>query len=276
MAQSLCKGYLSHRWKVKAHLVTGIEMKTQQITILKDTNIRDKWATSWQNQQVACAPSEDSDQHGHPPSLIRVFTVGMKKAWFLSYPMSAHAQRRIWSDWADGFVMKQTGRMVLSWGNPNIYYANFWIIEINWLWIKYNRAHILKHLKRQTFDVQATLSQSPGDQTKYFELSVVLDSQFVTSFALYMYTDCWDHHDYNLHVHVFGNHILESKYPLTELLISHTYFEKAATETKECWWFLTSKNTVKYSSITKLQRCCYVHFGYNRTHLTAWLCWLLA
>ena len=28
-----------------------------------------------------CAPSEDSDQPGHPPSLIRVFAVRMKKAW---------------------------------------------------------------------------------------------------------------------------------------------------------------------------------------------------
>ena len=25
--------------------------------------------------KIACAPSEDSDQPGHPPSLIRVFTV---------------------------------------------------------------------------------------------------------------------------------------------------------------------------------------------------------
>ena len=28
------------------------------------------WAASWQNQQSECAPSEDSDQPGHPPSLI--------------------------------------------------------------------------------------------------------------------------------------------------------------------------------------------------------------
>ena len=28
------------------------------------------WATIWQNQQSECAPSEDSDQPGHPPSLI--------------------------------------------------------------------------------------------------------------------------------------------------------------------------------------------------------------
>ena len=33
------------------------------------------WALTWQNQQNECAPSEDSDQPGHPPSLIRVFAV---------------------------------------------------------------------------------------------------------------------------------------------------------------------------------------------------------
>ena len=57
--------------------------------------------------KMACAPSENSDQSGHPPSLISlgihpvwsVFAVRMKKAWVLSYPLSA--QRRLWSDWAD-------------------------------------------------------------------------------------------------------------------------------------------------------------------------------
>ena len=58
-----------------------------------------KWAATRQNQQNECAPSEDSDQPRHPPSLIRVFAVRMKKPWILSYPMSA--QRRRWSDWAD-------------------------------------------------------------------------------------------------------------------------------------------------------------------------------
>ena len=33
------------------------------------------WATTWQNQQNECAPSEDSYQPGHPPSLIRVFAL---------------------------------------------------------------------------------------------------------------------------------------------------------------------------------------------------------
>ena len=45
------------------------------------------------NQQNECAPSADSDQPGHSPSLIRVFAVRMKKAWVLSYPLSA--QRRL-------------------------------------------------------------------------------------------------------------------------------------------------------------------------------------
>ena len=48
---------------------------------------------------MTCAPSEDSDQPGHPPSLIRVLAVRIKKVWVLSYPLVA--QRRLWSDWAD-------------------------------------------------------------------------------------------------------------------------------------------------------------------------------
>ena len=39
--------------------------------------------------KITCAPSEDSDQPGHPPSLIRVFAVRKKKAWNLSYQLSA-------------------------------------------------------------------------------------------------------------------------------------------------------------------------------------------
>ena len=49
--------------------------------------------------KMACAPSEDSDQPRHAPSLIGVFAVHLKKAWVLSYPLSA--KRRCWSDWAD-------------------------------------------------------------------------------------------------------------------------------------------------------------------------------
>ena len=48
----------------------------------KHTNVPPHDKTS----NMTCAPSEDSDQPGHPPSLIRVFAVRMKKAWVLTYP----------------------------------------------------------------------------------------------------------------------------------------------------------------------------------------------
>ena len=57
------------------------------------------------------APREDRsawDPSPLPPppppasSLIRVFVVRLKKAWILSYPLSA--QRRLWSDWADTLI----------------------------------------------------------------------------------------------------------------------------------------------------------------------------
>ena len=54
---------------------------------------------------MTSAPSEDSDQPGHPPSLIRVFAVRMKKAWVLSYPLSANILIRLgrcpgWSEFS--------------------------------------------------------------------------------------------------------------------------------------------------------------------------------
>ena len=61
-------------------------------------------ALSWnepphdKTNKMACAPSADSDQPEHPPSLIRVFAVRMKKALVFSYPLSV--KRRLWSDWA--------------------------------------------------------------------------------------------------------------------------------------------------------------------------------
>ena len=40
---------------------------------------------SMTKQKMTCAPSEDSDQPGHPPCLIRVTAVRMKKPEVLSY-----------------------------------------------------------------------------------------------------------------------------------------------------------------------------------------------
>ena len=49
-----------------------VQLRVYQAT---RTQISLKWAASWQNQQCGCAPSEDSDQPGCPPSLIKVFPV---------------------------------------------------------------------------------------------------------------------------------------------------------------------------------------------------------
>ena len=73
------------------------------------------WA-SRQNNKMACAPSENSDQPERPPSLIRVFTVHMRKAWVLSYPLSA--QGWLWSDWADA-----QGDLSLRWAHG--YFVGF-------------------------------------------------------------------------------------------------------------------------------------------------------
>ena len=57
------------------------------------------WAATWQNQHSDCAPSEDSDQPGHPPSLIRVFAVCLMGSQ--GPKLSSCRQGRLWSDWAD-------------------------------------------------------------------------------------------------------------------------------------------------------------------------------
>ena len=86
--------------------------------------------------KMACVPSEDSEQPGHPPSPIRVFAIRIKKAWVLSYPLST--QRRLWSDLADahahlslrrahshfvGFVMRP--RICAVWLWCSVIFSNF-------------------------------------------------------------------------------------------------------------------------------------------------------
>ena len=48
---------------------------------------------------MICAPSEDSTQPGHPPSLIRVFAV--RSMGSHGPNVSSCGQRWLWSDWAD-------------------------------------------------------------------------------------------------------------------------------------------------------------------------------
>ena len=66
----------------------------------------------WVHSYPLSPPSEDSDQPGHPPSLIRVFKVRMKKPLVLSYPLSA--EQRLLSDWADA-----QADLSLSWAHTH-------------------------------------------------------------------------------------------------------------------------------------------------------------
>ena len=132
---------------------------------------RNIWAATWQNQQNDCAPSEDSDQSGHPPSLIRVFAVRMKKAWVLSYPLSA--QRRLWSDWADsqaGLVF--AGRTVTvsvsscrgSYQNPS-FETRFWPVHTTWFLANNIDSDQTGRMHR-SWDVQAHLLLSCSQMTQ--------------------------------------------------------------------------------------------------------------
>ena len=56
------------------------------------------WATTWNNQQNECVPSEDSDQPGHLPSLI---SLRCALKWVSEDPSFRYADIEDWSDWAD-------------------------------------------------------------------------------------------------------------------------------------------------------------------------------
>ena len=74
-----------------------------------------------------CLPSEDSDQAGHPPSLIRVFAVRLMGS---SGPkLSLCGQRRLWSDWADA-----QADLSLLWVHSHfVGFVMTWLIQVFWL-----------------------------------------------------------------------------------------------------------------------------------------------
>ena len=91
------------RWYFDSLVCLILGFSRRQRLSVTTTIMTITWAVTWQNQQSDCAASEDSDQPGHPPSLIRVFAVRVKKPWVLSYPL--RAQRRLWSDWANDLIL---------------------------------------------------------------------------------------------------------------------------------------------------------------------------
>ena len=115
--------------------------------------------------KMACAPSEDSDQPGHPPSLIRVFAVRLKKARILSYPLSA--QWRLWSDWADAQADLSLGWAPISvcWfcheaAHFFVYYAYPYMSSFETHYFSSNILDILFHTKWYLFEMTSRLEAS--------------------------------------------------------------------------------------------------------------------
>ena len=148
------------------------------------------WVATWQNrqnQQSDCVPSEDSDQPRHPPSMIRVFAVRMKKPWVLSYPLST--QRRLWSDWENA-----QADLSLRWAHSH--FVGFVMSRLTWFFLASitDAETLLIHAMNHTSlslpldsciylidlkftDRQASVSSVEPDQTAPFRLHL-LDALF--------------------------------------------------------------------------------------------------
>ena len=154
---------------------------------------------------MACAPSEDPDQPGHPPKLIIVVTIRIKKPRVLSY-----ARRRLWSDWADaqadlsllwahshfvGFVMR---RLRSSFFHACVPLAKLRHLDINFallkqkthLWFCFERPRFVNWGKRISFlckkifeiETQNFASMQMGRTNVY--LSIILKKMCLISFIV--------------------------------------------------------------------------------------------
>ena len=90
--------------------------------------------------KMVCVPSKDSDQPGHLPSLIRVFTVHSVGSWAPN--VSSCGQQILWSDWVDGrpgWSESSLGAkiilLVLSWGGS--FFFSQWQSELVTIPFKY-------------------------------------------------------------------------------------------------------------------------------------------
>ena len=79
---------------------------------------------------TTCEPQCDkTNKMACLPSLIRVFAVRIKKAWVLSYPLSA--QRRLWSDWMDA-----QADLSLRWAHSHFFcFVKRWLMCFCIWWI---------------------------------------------------------------------------------------------------------------------------------------------
>ena len=128
------------------------------------------WAATWQNKQNECAPSEVSDQPGHPPSLIRVFAVCSLVSW--GSKVSSCGQRRLWSDWADAqadLSLRWTHSHFVSFVMSRLTFSdiNFHVLQVS----KHNFCYTKKLLKNTYITAESFQSA-----IKHIEFSYILSN----------------------------------------------------------------------------------------------------
>ena len=90
--QSVEKSYVDH-------LDHGVPQSQATTNPWQEDGKRQNEPHHYKTNKMILATSEDSDQPGYPPSLIRVFAVHSMGSGGPS--VSSCGQRRLWSDWAD-------------------------------------------------------------------------------------------------------------------------------------------------------------------------------
>ena len=103
-------------------------------------------------------------------NLISVFAVRMKKAWVLSYPLSA--QRRLWSDWADA-----QADLSLCWAH------------MPFCWFCSALAHFRAEIRKIFIQITLLSCSMPGPEViKLFSCSTHLSMKFVLLISLKLLT----------------------------------------------------------------------------------------
>ena len=114
--------YLSYRWTAKSQTNLCIRAVSPDKVCFNKGNLEKLhikshteclgmpiWAASWQNQQNGMWAQRRLRSAWAFAQSDQSLCCPHKKAWVLSYPLSA--QQRLWSDWADAQAADQTGRM---------------------------------------------------------------------------------------------------------------------------------------------------------------------
>ena len=127
MAKTICLPTHSGKHDYNC-MVWSVLVTINTLVVLTVLNFKFFMARDKKTQKVLTFESpHDKTNKMCRPSLVRVFAVPMKKAWVLSYPLSA--QLRIWSEWLDSKLIwvlacQTSILLVLSWGGSYFtYYA---------------------------------------------------------------------------------------------------------------------------------------------------------